>query len=303
MKNFDYFKDTLNNVYQIRIDGDVFCVDIDNLEQSKILEEILSMLQNNEDVFCIQEKLFKKFPKPTVTDTLNSLLDAIPSLIPTHKLSKDISKIVIISNGFIGHQIKQNIQLRNDELKLFDYSEIDGDTLDDIISSMDFAFVDATSWAPYFIRLINQKAIKWNKPWLLIGGQLSKHISIGPLFYGKDTACYECLITRVKTNLEYRNLYSAYYDNLCNSHVVSSVKTKDECDNTLLSLLADFAVIEYMNFVNGWNTPQTYRTVIEFNKNDFSLKKHTLLKVPYCTICNPKIEYDVNPWLDEICIK
>lgn len=306
MKNFDFFKDTINNTFQIRINGDVYCVDNDDFEQGKILEEILNMLLHDESIVYIKEKLCEKFPTSKVASTINSLSEAIPSLMRTSsepENAKDVQKVVIISNGYIGKQLKKSPQLKNDEILLLDYSQINENVLDNIIPNMDFAFVDATSWAPYYIRLINQKALTWNKPWLLIGGQLSKNISIGPLFYGKETACFDCLIMRFKNNLDYSTLYSSYYNNLCSNHIVSSMQNISDEDSTLMNLLVDFTLVEYANFISGWDVPQTFRTVIEFDKKDFSLKKHILLKVPYCNTCNPKIEYDVNPWLDEICIK
>lgn len=307
MYKFDYFKDNSTNIYQIRIDSEVFTVEVDDLQQEKILCDILNYLQNREaDLQQLVDELTKKYPHKLLMETLDSLWSYIPQLkIDSLQCNKRTEKkeIAIFSNGSVGDKLCINSIFSKDTVSLYRYENINSEMLEIIFSKIDFAFVDATHWSPFHIKLINKEAIKKNKPWLLIDGRLSNNPTIGPLFYGRETGCYDCLIDRYKNNLSDKSAFSSYFNYLYSNRIVSIVETDAIKNEYLVNLLTDFAVFEYVNFMNGWNKPETYRTVIEIDYSNYEIIKHKLLRVPYCTTCNSELKYNSSPWLDSISLK
>jgi bacteriocin biosynthesis cyclodehydratase domain-containing protein len=163
-------------------------------------------------------------------------------------------------------------------------------------------FRSANDWAPYYIEKINLYALKYNKPWLYIGGIEEISIKIGPLFYGKETGCYNCLISRIKSNHEYPEHLQSYETFLRENKIASKPDIVPNV-NIIYSIIASLTMLEVMRFIEEWSLPVTWRTLIVLNIFDYDLSKHTLLKMPFCEACKPKLEYNPAPWLEEITLK
>lgn len=305
MNKFDFFKEKSTNIYQIRVDNDIFTIEAENVEQDTILYDVLNYLQSEEsDLRLLVEKLTSKYSHQLILKTLDSLFDYIPQLrIDQFAEEKKGNKVAVFGNGKISEKLHESLVYLGEEVSLYKFEDINTEKVNKILSQVDFTFVDASLWAPYYIKIINSEAIMIDKPWLLIDGKTSPNPTLGPLFYGKDTGCYDCLIDRYQNNLSEKNIFSSYLNYLCSNRAVSKVESDVIKNKTLQNLLVDYALLEYENFMSGWNKPETYRTILEIKANKYEIIKHKLLKVPYCTTCNPELEYNSSPWLADISLK
>ncbi len=305
MNKFDYFKDKSTNIYQIRVDNDIFTIEAENAEQDTILCNVLNFLQSEEsDLQLLIDKLTSKYSHQLLLKTLDGLFDYIPKL-KADQLANNLkkNKVAIFGNGKISEKLYERLVSSSEEVSLYKFEDVNTEKIKTILFQVDFTFVDASRWAPYYIKNINNEAIKLEKPWLLIDGKTSSNPTIGPLFYGKDTGCYECLIERYQNNLTEKSIFSSYLNYLDSNRVVSKVESDVIKNENIQNLLVDYALLEYENFMSGWNKPETYRTLLEINTNKYEIIKHKLLKVPYCTTCNPELEYSSSPWLADISLK
>lgn len=178
-------------------------------------------------------------------------------------------------------------------------------TVDDIqklVKQADLIVLDSNQWSPYHIELVNKIALEENKPWLFIGGINSGQLKIGPLFYGKETGCYNCLISRIKSNHEYPTFFNSYEEYL-KSNKIASKPDKFVHEETMYSLLANMAMLEIFKFFESWAIPSTFKTLLTIDIFNMNIQKHFLLKKPYCEVCHPKLEYSASAWLESVTLK
>ncbi|WP_196890119.1 TOMM precursor leader peptide-binding protein [Aureivirga sp. CE67] len=327
LEKFDIFKDTENNCFQLRTKTVSYTLDFDDPEKESIFTETVDLVQGNPRIrlASLKKKLQKKFDDAKILEVLTNLKDY--QLLNYHLVSemnnqskKDAKQDIADSQDRINPE--KNIQLgiiggsdfyellvkqakKNDFKKVYsaNYSSLNTDAaIEKIVSQSDFILVDGNQWSPYHIERINEIALKLNKPWLYIGGLENNVFKIGPLFFGKETGCYNCLASRAKSNHSYPSFLNAYENFLRENKKVGmpdSIPTVEYFHNILIQI----AFLEVTKFFESWSLPATWRTYLSINPIDYSQTQHTLLKVPYCEVCKPELKYNPAPWLEAITLK
>lgn len=320
IENFDVFKDNAQNCYQLRTKTNSYALEFDDKEREDIFLNIVSIITKNKDLTLkeLKQKVCTKTNTPKVIDVLK-ILDEY------HLLSFEVSKeldtkstnnkyqysseikqtnkfvLAIFGQGNLTSKIESLANLECfKEVKTYLFS--DKINIEEAIIQSDFIIVDANEWSPFHIELINQFALQYNKPWLYVGGIEETSIKIGPLFYGKETGCYNCLISRIKSNHEHPAFLTSY------ENYLKSIKKGAKPDivpssDIIYNIIANLTLLEVMKFVEEWSLPVTWRSVINLNITSLNLTKHTLLKKPFCEVCKPTLEYNPSPWLEAITLK
>ncbi len=321
IENFDIFKDEKHNCYQLRTKTNSYSIEFDDQEREYIFLEIVSELQGNNELSLseLKQKVQKKDNEAKVIDVLKILDDyrllsfQISKELKYKKESseyqyssseaKQISDFTlsIFGQGTLTEKIQ--LQAQKDKFKEINtYNYHDKIDFEKAVNSADFIIVDANEWSPYHIELINQSALNNNKPWLYVGGIEETSIKIGPLFYGKETGCYNCLISRIKSNHEHPTFLNSYEDYLKINKKSSKPDVIPNAD-IIYNIVANLTLLEVMKFIEEWSLPVTWRSVINLNIINMNLTNHSLLKKPFCEVCKPKLEYNPSPWLEAITLK
>ena len=323
IENFDVFKDENNNCFQLRTKTNAFTLEFDNKEKENIFLKIVNEIQKhpNLSIKQIKSKLVTKDNEALVIDVLKTLDDyellnsemstelGLKNHNSNYQYStekKQLSQLIlsIIGNGNLSKTLlltAKNQSFR--DVKFYNYNEIKEDNeIENIVSQSDFLIVDGNEWSPYYIELINKISLHYNKPWLYVGGFEGTSIKIGPLFYGKETGCYNCLISRLKSNNEYPAFLNSYEHYLRNNKKSSKPDIIPNAD-IIYNITANLALLEVMKFIEEWSLPITWRTLLNFEITGFNLTKHALLKKPFCEVCKPVLEYNPAPWLESVTLK
>lgn len=330
MNEFDIFKDSKLGVYQLRTKSTSFSISFDDESKEDVFKDIASLLKDNEEYSLskLKRKLEKRHEPEKIMEVLYLLNDNFllplelsvklteanssnnPVYIPNNfrNLSNNYQSINICSLLIIGCSpvsklmVVQAEKMGFKEIKSLSFSGTEKEMENKMLNA-DFIIVDGNEWSPYHIGLINKLAIKHNKPWLYVGGIEEDAIKVGPIFYGKETGCYNCLISRIKSNHEYPEYFDSY-ENYLKDNRLSSKPDKGLIHfETLHSVTANIALLETSKFIEGWSISSSWRTIIKFNYYKSEITKHTLLKKPYCKVCKPEIQYNSAPWLEAITLK
>ncbi len=320
INKYDIFKDNNLNCYQIRTKSNSFMLEFDEKEKEDIFLKIVDEINKNSEISFreLNSILKKNYDKPKIMEVLFILNEY--KLIPLemsielnkeddtfaplyNALNKELSdySISIIGESLLSDKIlslAKNENFKDVNLQSFSSDE----KIENIIKDSDFLIVDANRWSPYHLELINKIALKHQKPWLYVGGIEEMSIKIGPLFYGDETGCYNCLIARIKSNHEYPE-YLISYENHLKEKKISSKPDYFFEEDILYNIIANMTLLEVKKFIMQWSIPSTWRTIIKIDIDSFDLDKHSLLKKPFCEVCKPKLEYNPAPWLESITLK
>lgn len=330
MNDFDIFKDSKLGIYQLRTKSTSFSVSFDDESKEDIFNDIVKLLKYNKyfSLSNLKRKLEQKHEPEKIMEVLFLLNDNF--LLPL-ELSAKLNKVkeednpVYIPDNFT--KLSQNYQLLCNcslliigcspltkliatqaekmgfkEVKSISFSVNEKEINNKIINA-DFIIVDGNEWSPSHIEFINKLAIEHNKPWLYISGIEEDVVKIGPIFYGKETGCYNCLISRIKSNHEYPEYFNSYENYLKDNKISSKPDQGLIHPETLLSITSNMALLETSKFIEGWTIPSSWRTIIKYDYYKSEITKHSLLKKPYCEICKPEIQYNSSPWLEAITLK
>lgn len=313
--NYDIFKDDDNGCYQIRSKTSTFAVVFDEEISETIFLRIveLSSQEKKFDLQKIRKILLGTFEEDKVLSVLNNLREVglIPddTNISMREQSSEFrrisdSSLTIIGNSKLTKALKvvcETEKFKN--LSVFEYGIRNFDKkIPQIFKDNDFVIVDAHQWSPYHLEIINETAVKLNKPWLYISGVNEANIEIGPLFYAKETGCYNCLMSRIKSNHAHPQ-YLTSYENYLRELKRPSAYVDIHHDSIIYSLIANFAIYETIKYIEGWSLPITWQSIVKINLYNYESSIHTLLKKPLCEICKPNIKYNPAPWLDKITLK
>ncbi|RXQ96651.1 hypothetical protein EO244_03220 [Ancylomarina salipaludis] len=318
---FDVFKDEANNCFQLRTKSNAYALEFDDIEKEAIFLKIVESIQGKPSISLKQIRgLFEKNTDPKVTEVLNTLNDYGFLPIPTSMelVEKNNNEQTTDSNyntlekidiGIIGEGplfemlSKRASSIHFSKIVKKNYSELkNAEDIEKLIHSVDFIIVDANQWSPFHLELINKIALKNEKPWLYVGGLEEISLKIGPLFYGKETGCYNCLISRLKSNHEYPEMLTAYEAYLHERKIASKPDLFPSLE-ILYGLVSDLVLLEVAKFYESWSLPLTWRTVLSFDIMNYQMTQHSLLKKPFCEICKPELEYNPSPWLEAITLK
>ncbi|MDC1105644.1 TOMM precursor leader peptide-binding protein [Prolixibacteraceae bacterium] len=317
ISKYDVFKDETHQCYQLRTKTQTYLLEFDEEEKENIFLDIVRELQSKPSVNLktLKAKLTKSYSDDAkVIDVLSILkeyqllsYEMMADLDPSSNTSEYIStgtsdiKLAIIGDGSITEKLKKlTKEHKFRSVKTFDYAP--KQKIENIVNEFDFILVDASHWSPFHLEQINKYALQYNKPWLFVGGIEEVSLKIGPLFYGKETGCYDCLISRYKSAHEYPDYLTSYEDHL-KTNQKPSVRDQVPNINIAENLIVNIALAEVINFFDTWALPNTWKNIIDINFMTLQTEHHALLKKPYCESCKPELKYNTAPWLEPITLK
>ena len=330
LKDYDVFFDKINNCYQIRTKTNTFSIEFDDVVKIELFQEIININKVNDCtlISTFNQLLKQGYQKQDIIEVLNGLNEY--GIIPQYEVIEsglefksslltksynenyqkaETSSILIIGNSDLSKVILKQFELNN--FKSTEYRTYESLLLlinkkrsDFIyeINKYDFILLESNNWNPYFMEIFNEEMVKLNKPWLNIGGIEEASIKIGPIFFGKETGCYNCMLKRLKSNNEFAIYFESYEQYLKSKQMTSQSDNLPHLP-VLFNLISNYVLLETLKFIDGWAVPVLWKGLLTINIFNYEAEKHTLLKVPYCEICKPTIKYNISPWLESITLK
>lgn len=325
MKQYDIFFDESNNIYQIRTKQDVIVIEFSDEKKEDIFKAIIDLYEK-EDFYTfkqLQKKIAIQYPYEKFIDVVQELLNC--SVLNTNNfekncdnvfqpqdspkwIHKEIQDLNSLTLGFIGDKVfgkkvkeKALLQGYNKCNLLETGPNLNIDEVYSIFDICNFVIVDLSNWNPLLIEKINEYALSKNYPWFLIEGLIDPiNFSIGPIFYGRETGCYECYSSRLRSNDEFVTYNQSYerYLRLNNRYA-----KPDEVSILIKDLAATIIIIDISKFIGGWYVSETWRATLVLNTSNFNIIKHDFLKAPYCVKCKPELDYNQFPWFDSVTLK
>jgi bacteriocin biosynthesis cyclodehydratase domain-containing protein len=329
LHQYDVFEDKRHGCFQLRNKSEVLKVEFEDQEKRDIFLRIAANFQQEqiEEYQRLTKRLKKDFSADKVLSVFNELKqnDLLPAdytgatgnsqsdngqganqsfsffQAPTAGDSIPVeAKVGLVGEGDILNLLQQkakNSDFQNvDTLVLND--KLKDQQLIDYVTEQDFLIVDADLWNPYYLNLINETALEQNKPWMLIRGVEGGHGYVGPLFWGKETGCYHCLISRIKSNMEFRS-YFEEYERYLTKHRKHA--RKEWAPPFFQEVLTSLALYEAHKFLSEWAVPEIYGAQLSLSFT-LDLNRHTLLKSPLCEVCKPTLDYNLAPWLEAVTL-
>ena len=331
---YDIFEDEKLGVFQIRSKGDVIIAEFNDEEEKNIFRDIIQYLQltaetNLIDLYNLllerehdkdkvlyvfsELKEFNLINESVIKDTFDlKLKDQLKFLgngpdeeggssASEVQLKIQNSKLVLFGNGILTEQLLDKAVKSGFE-QAVSYSietEQEESDLENKIVDSDLLIVDADQWNPFFIEELNRLALRHKKPWILIPGIDGIKASVGPLFIGKETGCYHCLSSRLKSNMEFLPYFEGY-----EKYLRDNKKTAKNSGGpiALYEMLASLCMLEVIKYVTGWAVPVIYKAFITINMYDYEFKVHSLLKSPGCPVCSPSVDFNIAPWLEPVTL-
>ncbi len=324
--------------FQIRSKNEVIVIDFINDVEKEIFIEIVNLLNENkplDTVADVKRLLGSRYQEENILNVLKELKDFKvwkDEIDQSDNLSAlnigreqvlfwenseydganncqekiSLAKIALIGNSRISKYLSN--KLYDSGFQNIDPFEttalIDADEVNQFkqkaVIPYDFIIVDAENWSPHFLDLFNQAAYELNKPWLLIRGIDNARGSVGPLFFGKNTGCYECFQSRIKSNLEFLPYFNQYEEFLKQNR---SESRGSAGPIPFYDILSSIAVLEVIKFVSEWTLPTVYKSFLTINMYTYEVKSHPFLKAPVCPVCHPKLDFKLAPWLEPIVLK
>ena len=321
-KKFDVFFDKDNALYQVRTKNNTTLIEFTDIEKENIFKEIINLYshQSKHSLLSLQKKLknVNSFKLLDVVKELQSCSvlnkenfeteepDIQEYPIYTHqrelRLVKDINLSYLGDESF-GHIIKE-IALKSNYEKVQNYSlkNLEEKDIHSIIDKSDFIIVDSFEWNPIQMSIINEYALATNKPWLIIEGiNHSGKFSMGPIFHGKYTGCYQCYKSRLNSNDEFFTYSKSYEEYLTNNNL--NAKPDDDISTSLKYIVASTAILEITKYIEGWYPPEVWKGTLLFNSYNYQVERHEFLKAPLCPKCKPHLDYNQAPWFESVTLK
>lgn len=322
MREFDVFKDEDHGSYQLRTKTTLFNISFDDIEQEDIFKKIVKLLKEDDEI-TIKNLISELLPIANESKVMEVLYMLNENLLLPLNISNEITDsaeivynefsippvdnltIAVFGQNIINKKLQEGLSLMGvQRIESIPFNaDITEEFIQEYVFKSDFVIVNANEWSPFHIEIINKSALNFNKPWLYIGGMEESTVKIGPFFYGSETGCYDCLISRIKSNSEYPE-FLVSYENFLRSQKSGSKPDQSPLHQVMIAnVVSDLALIEIHKFLYKWAVLSTWRTVINFDITNFKSTHHTLLKKPYCTTCKPELKYNKAPWLEAITLK
>jgi bacteriocin biosynthesis cyclodehydratase domain-containing protein len=272
-----------------------------NLETKYSKEKVMTVLEELRDFSILPQPLYRYLDHGTcdVDGNADSGQDYAD-------FSLSNVRLLLVGSAEFNRVIKRQAEKLNFKqitVKTFD-STWNRSHVGTAIQDADFMIVEASSWNPQQLQWLNKEALHKNLPWLYIEGLSINKLKIGPLFQGRETGCYNCLVKRQKSNrdtdlLRYDEQYENYLDE---KNTFSKPDQTMYHPDTLNEILASMALLEITKYFKYWSTPALWGHYIALDISTFTVERHKLLKVPNCPVCKPKLEYNSSPWLEAISL-
>lgn len=318
---------------QIRTKSELFVVEFDDPDKRKIFEQIaqryaskprsnklfsalfmqgLERKYSKEKVLTVLEELkeFNILPQPLYRyldndeATVATSNDRKQAQEPIYALSN--VRLLIIGSEQGVNALKQKaepLKFSSIEVKTF-ARNWDKNSVERAMDQADFMIVEASEWNPDYLHWINKKALSRNMPWLFIEGIGLNKLKIGPIFHGRETACYNCLVKRQQSNRDEDLLpYDEQYEAFLTQHNILSKPDQSLFHAAqLFGILSSLALIEVTKFYKYWSVPALWGHYITLDLFTLEMERHKVLKVPNCPVCKPELAYNSSPWLEAISL-
>ncbi len=320
MKQFDIFFDEDNGLYQVRTKTDTTTIEFTDSEKEQIFKELVRLYDTRDKVsFPTIQKLLNTVDSNKLLDVVKELQECgilndlnfeaediavIPDIYANEINHKPVSEITIsyIGNVNFGNLVKEKSSEYNIEhFAVYSIDELSDEMIESILCNSDFTIVDSLTWNPYRMRIINEKALNLSKPWMLIEGlTFSGKFSIGPIFNGKYTGCYDCYKNRIRSNDEFINFNDSYSKYLEANK--ASAKPDFNIQPVVKDMAAAIAIADVLKFLYAWYPPETWKCCVLINPSNYEVEKHTFIKAPICHVCKPVLDYNPAPWLESVTL-
>lgn len=322
----DIFFDNENGVYQVRTKEEMVVIKFSDKEKEKIFNEIID-LYDKDNFYSYSEiisQLCENHNGDKIMDVVKELMEC--SLLNqenfgSEKFSTDAEfETSIFGNenystmenksvGYIGEkEMGRKLEVVAKTLNCPSFEILDAtdglkkNKIKQLITGCDFFIANKSLWSPYHMDFINQAALEFNKPWLLIEGMLGGegNFSIGPIFHGKETGCYDCYSSRIRSNDEFSSYTQSYEDYLRDNKKFSKpVKVP----HLIKQYMAPIIILDISKYLAEWFVPETWRTVLFINTTSYDVTKHDFLKAPFCSTCKPDLDYNQSPWFESVTLE
>jgi len=320
--NFDIFFDEFNSLYQVRTKSNTTIIEFTDTEKENIFKEIILLYasQNKHSLLSFQKKLkgvdsFKLMDvvkELQACDVLNheNFESDEPQVqdYPVHTTQREYLSVTGVTLSYLGEKdlgkiIKETaLKNRFEKVKNYILSELNEDYIRKIINESDFFIVDALEWNPEKMNFINQYALKKNKPWLIVEGtNFGGKFSMGPIFHGKYTGCYNCYKSRLNSNDEFHSYNQAYENYLTKNNL--SAKPDRNITPATREMAASIIITDITKYLEGWYPPEMWKGSILLNPSNYQLERHEFIKAPLCATCKPSLDYNQAPWFESVTLK
>jgi bacteriocin biosynthesis cyclodehydratase domain-containing protein len=138
-------------------------------------------------------------------------------------------------------------------------------------------FVAQEAEDPQVLEAMDRLSKRRNVPWMLVRA-LESHVGwVGPLFIPGETACYETLEARLRSNLSYFPEYQAFSNYLRGKSIPGA-----ECGglHVFFELLGAIAVCEAIKFLGNLTVPTLAGRFLTVNMSHWDVETHEVLRVP-----------------------
>lgn len=317
--SFDIIKDDVNDVFQVRTKANVFLISFDDAEKRELFQEFCTTVQENKVSYQqIYKSLTARYSEEKVLDVMSELKEY--ELLPaefsqmafnesafgeeaSNYMARFDKKVLFIGGDLLGVPFMEKAKREGyTEATYLSRNNCDFESIEAGIAAADFVIVDGHEYNPRLLKLINKIAVRQSKPWLLVGGIEGTELNIGPLFFARETGCYECLSKRRMSQDEALNYNNVYHKHLEDTGTAG--RADQFIDNgILLDLTLNYVFIEMSKYLAEWSVPETWKAMLLIDLFSYKMRKHHLLKVPYCEACNPRVQHNLAPWLEAVTLK
>lgn len=317
--NYDIIRDDVNDVFQVRTKANVFLISFDDPEKQELFRFFCDQVKGNKVSY---QKIYKTLTSRYAED---KVLDVLSELKEYQLLPQEINQLAFNETGmgeeattYMARFRKRILFIGGDKLGVpfvekatregytsvshLNRTRCDFETIEAGMASADFIIVDGYEYNPSLLKFINDLAIRLDKPWLLVGGIEGTELNVGPLFYAKETGCYECLHRRRLSQdeaLAFNKIYHKYLE----ENELTGCPDQFIDNGILIDLTLNYVFIEMSKYLAEWSVPETWKAMLLIDLFSYKMRKHHLLKVPYCESCNPRVQHNLAPWLEAVTLK